>query len=73
MGLFQTLLKLIKMASHELIPKPKLVQLHLTNTAVMLSILPFTSEHYKQTALISKKTVTKLKLKAAMKTCVHTD
>lgn len=39
MGLFQTLLKLIKMEPHELIPKPEIVQLQLTDTAVMLSIL----------------------------------
>lgn len=39
MGLFQTLLKLIKMESHELIPKTEIVQLQLTDTAVMLSIL----------------------------------
>ena len=55
MGLFQTWLKLIKMASHELIPKPEIVQLHLTGIAVMLLNLCLTSERYEQTALISKK------------------
>lgn len=60
------------MASHELIPKPEIVQLHLTGTAVMPLILCLTSEHYEQTALISKKTLL-LSCKAVMKAFVHTD
>lgn len=48
MDLFQTLLKLIKMATHELITKPEIVQLHLTDTAVRLLVLRVTSEHYEQ-------------------------
>lgn len=57
MGLSQTLLKLIQMASHELIPKPGKVQLRFTDTAVMLSILCLTPDHYKQVALISRKPI----------------
>jgi len=71
MGLFQTLLKLIKMASHKLIPKPEILQLHLTDTAVMLLVLCLTSEQNEQTALITKKMLQSCK--AVMKTSVHTD
>lgn len=60
MGLFQILLKLIKMTTHELITKPEIVQLHLTDTAVQLLVPCLTSERYEQTTLITKKPVRKL-------------